>query len=467
MDFQAVIDSLPRYAEPLMVTIGVTLGSAALALVVAFALGLMTSSRHLLVRTPARAFVEFFRGSSVVVQLFWFAFAMPALLGIQFDYLILAGIVALGLNYGAYSSEVVRGAIAAVPKSQLEASTALNFTSFQRMRLVILPQAWPEMIPSLSSFAIMLLKASALVSIIGVTDITTLAGLIGGQPGQDRLVHYGFVLIIYFILAWLMWTGMRALERKAKQGIGVNVKPDRRRAAGTGRGHERRDDLMMREGWSNEIVREIFPAVWQGFLVVLQVTLVAGLIAVLLGLLVSILEQTTPAWFRRGLSGVFQFIRNTPLLVQVLLVWTATSLYINPDWSAFAVGSTVLGVHYASYTSESFRAGIEAIPKGQWEAATALSLPVHRTWGAVILPQMLRRSTAAVANWIIAMFKEVPTLFIIGVLEMISQVEKFQGQHYAGAVEGYTIAGFLFLVASYPVAVAMRRLEIRLAKSNY
>lgn len=231
MDFQAVIDSLPRYAEPLMVTIGVTLGSAALALVVAFALGLMTSSRHLLVRTPARAFVEFFRGSSVVVQLFWFAFAMPALLGIQFDYLILAGIVALGLNYGAYSSEVVRGAIAAVPKSQLEASTALNFTSFQRMRLVVLPQAWPEMIPSLSSFAIMLLKASALVSIIGVTDITTLAGLIGGQPGQDRLVHYGFVLIIYFILAWLMWTGMRALERKAKQGIGVNVKPDRRRAA--------------------------------------------------------------------------------------------------------------------------------------------------------------------------------------------------------------------------------------------
>lgn len=230
MDFQAVIDSLPRYAEPLMVTIGVTLGSAALALVVAFALGLMTSSRHLLVRTPARTFVEFFRGSSVVVQLFWFAFAMPALLGIQFDYLILAGIVALGLNYGAYSSEVVRGAIAAVPKSQLEASTALNFTSFQRMRLVVLPQAWPEMIPSLSSFAIMLLKASALVSIIGVTDITTLAGLIGGQPGQDRLVHYGFVLVIYFILAWLMWTGMRALERKAKQGIGINVKPDRSRA---------------------------------------------------------------------------------------------------------------------------------------------------------------------------------------------------------------------------------------------
>ena len=65
------------------------------------------------------------------------------------------------------------------------------------------------------------------------------------------------------------------------------------------------------------------------------------------------------------------------------------------------------------------------------------------------------------------MFKEVPTLFVIGVLEMIAQAQKYQGQHYDGAVEGYTIAGILFLAASYPVAVAARRLENRLAKSNF
>lgn len=219
--------------------------------------------------------------------------------------------------------------------------------------------------------------------------------------------------------------------------------------------------------WNNEIVVEVFPAIWQGFLVVLQVTLVAGIIAILLGLLVAIGERTGPPWLGRVISVVFQFIRNTPLLVQVLFVWTATSLYINPEWSAFAVGSAVLGVHYASYTSESYRAGIEAIPVGQWEAASALSLPTHRVWGAIVLPQMMRRSTAAVANWIIAMFKEVPTLFIIGVLEMIAQAQKYQGQHYDGAVEGYTIAGILFLAASYPVAVAARRLENRLAKSHF
>ncbi|MDA1362432.1 ectoine/hydroxyectoine ABC transporter permease subunit EhuC [Glycomyces luteolus] len=225
MDVQEVIDSLPRYVQPLLVTVEVTLASAALALVVAFALGLMTSSKHLAVRTPARVFVEFIRGSSVVVQLFWFAFAMPVVLGIQFDYAIVAGIIALGLNYGAYCSEVVRGAIAAVPKGQLEASLAVNFTPFQRLRLVVLPQAWPEMIPSLCAFAIMLLKASALVSLISVTDLTAMAGLIGGRDGGvNQLPHYALILVVYFILAWLIWTGMRALERKAKRGLGVDAK---------------------------------------------------------------------------------------------------------------------------------------------------------------------------------------------------------------------------------------------------
>ena len=226
MDFQEVIDSLPRYAKPLLVTVEVTLASAALALVVAFALGLMTSSKYLAVRTPARVFVEFIRGSSVVVQLFWFAYAMPAILGIRFDYAIAAGIIALGLNYGAYSSEVVRGAIAAVPKGQLEAGLAVNFTPFQRLRLVVLPQAWPEMVPSLCAFAIMLLKASALVSFISVTDITATAGIIGGKGGSiNQLPHYAFILVMYLVLAWLIWTGMRALERKAKRGIGVDAKP--------------------------------------------------------------------------------------------------------------------------------------------------------------------------------------------------------------------------------------------------
>lgn len=228
MDWSGVIDSLPGYGQPLLVTIQVTVGASALALVVAFGLGLMTSSKHLIVRTPARIVVEFIRGSSVVVQLFWFALAMPVLFGFRFDYVIMIGIIALALNYGAYSSEVVRGAIGAVPKGQLEAATALNFSTYQKMRLVVIPQAWPEMIPSLSAFAIMLLKASALVSMVGIADITFRANTLGGRPGVNPLIHFSVILVIYFILAWLISIGMRTLERRAKRGVGIDTGSGRR-----------------------------------------------------------------------------------------------------------------------------------------------------------------------------------------------------------------------------------------------
>ncbi|WP_199039560.1 amino acid ABC transporter permease [Glycomyces salinus] len=231
MDWQIVIDSLPRYAEPLWVTVQVTLGSAAVALFVAFGLGLMTSSKHLIVRTPARIVVEFFRGSSVIVQLFWFAYAMPQLLGFQFDYAIMVGIMALGLNYGSYSSEVVRAAIGAVPKGQWEAATALSLSPWTRTWRVVIPQAWPEMIPSLTSFAVMLLKASALVSMVSIIDLTAMANTIGRVPGNELLVQYGFLLVVYFILAWLIWSGMRLLERRAKRGIGIGARPSKKALA--------------------------------------------------------------------------------------------------------------------------------------------------------------------------------------------------------------------------------------------
>lgn len=234
MDWQIIIDSLPQYAEPLWVTVQVTLGSAAVALLVAFGLGLMTSSKHLIVRTPARVVVEFFRGSSVIVQLFWFAYAMPQLLGFQFDYAIMVGIMALGLNYGSYSSEVVRAAIGAVSKGQWEAATALSLSPWTRTWRVIIPQAWPEMIPSLTSFAVMLLKASALVSMVSITDLTRMADTIGRVPGNELLVQYGFLLVVYFILAWLIWSGMRVLERRAKRGVGIGVKTNAAKRGGGG-----------------------------------------------------------------------------------------------------------------------------------------------------------------------------------------------------------------------------------------
>ncbi|GAA4904556.1 polar amino acid transport system permease protein [Stackebrandtia albiflava] len=221
MDFLGnVTAALPAYWTPLWVTIGATVGGSLFALLVAFALGLMAGSRFLLLRGVARTVIEFFRGTSLVVQLFWFVVVLPLALQIRFDAVIVIAILALGMNYGAYAAEVVRGAIAAVPPGQLEACTALSFTYWQKMRLVVIPQAWPEMIPPLSTLAILLLKGSSLVSLVSLADLTFQAQVLGRRPDQEMLFHLGLILVVYFILSYLIATGMRFLERRAKRGLG-------------------------------------------------------------------------------------------------------------------------------------------------------------------------------------------------------------------------------------------------------
>ena len=132
-DFDAFLDAWPRIQEGMLTTIYLTLGGAALAMLLSLTLGLAAGNRHFYVRAPARVVVEFFRGTSLLVQLFWLFYVLP-LFGYQLDAMFCA-ILALGLNYGAYGSEVVRGAIESVPKPQWEAALALNFSPWQRLQI--------------------------------------------------------------------------------------------------------------------------------------------------------------------------------------------------------------------------------------------------------------------------------------------------------------------------------------------
>ncbi|GAA4904549.1 polar amino acid transport system permease protein [Stackebrandtia albiflava] len=216
-------------------------------------------------------------------------------------------------------------------------------------------------------------------------------------------------------------------------------------------------------GWNWETAQELWPLLMEGLRILLLVTLISSLIALALGLVVALTDRSAPRAVTMPLFAVMEFIRNTPVLVQAVFVWTAVTMWLGTAASPMWTGAIVLGVHYASYTAEAYRAGIDGIPKGQWEAITALSLPKPRAWIAVLLPQALRRSTPALGNYVIALFKEVPILSAIGVTEMVRQVDGYAGLNYTGALEGFTIAGLIFLVVSYPVALLMRKLEKRLA----
>jgi polar amino acid transport system permease protein len=201
-------------------TVIATLGGIALCIVLSFAAGLGMLSSWRWVRVIARVYVEVWRGTSEVVQLFWIFFALPLLVG--FELLPLwAGILVLGLNHGAYGGEIVRGAVQAVPKEQHECAIALSFSPVQRMWRVILPQAFVEMIPPFNNLFIQLLKSSALLSLIFVHDITYQGRdvLEPNFTGQTALI-YLLMLALYLVLSVLITVVMRLLERRAAAAVG-------------------------------------------------------------------------------------------------------------------------------------------------------------------------------------------------------------------------------------------------------
>jgi polar amino acid transport system permease protein len=214
---EALGEALPRLLEGLWVTLQLTAGGAALALVIAVTLGLLARSHNVLLRGSARTIIEFFRGTSLVVQLFWFFFVLPQL-GFELSAMVV-GILALGLNYGAYSAEVVRGSINAVSTGQWEATWALSMGPVHRMRRVIFPQAWALMIPSLTNYLVHLLKGTAIVSFITMHDLTFHVDQL--RRGTGTFFAYGVVgLLGYFVVAYLLTLGMNALEIRAKHRLG-------------------------------------------------------------------------------------------------------------------------------------------------------------------------------------------------------------------------------------------------------
>ncbi|MBF0671296.1 MAG: ectoine/hydroxyectoine ABC transporter permease subunit EhuC [Salinibacterium sp.] len=215
-NIEALVAALPRVLDGVWITIQLTLGGAALAMVIAVIFGILARSSRTLVRGFARTVIEFFRGTSLVVQIFWFFFVLPQL-GVELHPMA-AGILALGLNYGAYAAEVVRGSINSVPTGQWEATTALSMTRAQRMRRVIFPQAWALMIPSLTNLLIHLLKGTAVVGTITITDLTFRLDSL--QRDTNTFFAYGLGLVIYFVLAYILTLIMNALEVQAKHRLG-------------------------------------------------------------------------------------------------------------------------------------------------------------------------------------------------------------------------------------------------------
>jgi polar amino acid transport system permease protein len=205
-----VTELVPPLLAGLSVTLQLTLGGSLLGIVAALIAGLSRLSRIIPVRWLAASYIEVFRGTSALVQLFWFYFVLP-LFGLSLNATVVA-ILVLGLNAGAYGAEVVRGAILAVPKGQSEAAISLNLSRWSTMRRIILPQAVPAMLPPAGNLLIELLKNTALVSLITITDLTFSAQILRAETLQTTEI-FSLVLLMYFAAAMVIALLMRLLER--------------------------------------------------------------------------------------------------------------------------------------------------------------------------------------------------------------------------------------------------------------
>lgn len=192
--------------------------AALIAIAAALLSGLGKLSGNWLIRGISVIYIEIFRGTSLLVQLYWIFFVLP-LFGITLPKFT-AGFLSVGLNVGAYGAEVVRGAIQSVPKGQWEAAYALSMSPSRRMRRIILPQALALMLPPWGNLLIELLKGTALVALISVTDLMFQAKQINASTFLS-VQAFGTALIVYYILArFLITPFMRWCERAMARRLG-------------------------------------------------------------------------------------------------------------------------------------------------------------------------------------------------------------------------------------------------------
>jgi polar amino acid transport system permease protein len=212
--------------------------------------------------------------------------------------------------------------------------------------------------------------------------------------------------------------------------------------------------------WDWQFTLDIMPLLLAAAVVTLQATVIGYVLALVIGLVFALLRRSGSFLVAHATREVVEFIRSTPLLVQIYFVY-----FVFPEFgislSAWVAGLLALGLHYGCYTSEVYRAGLDGVPRGQWEAARALNLGAWRTYRDVILPQAIPPIVPALGNYLIGIFKETPLLSVIAIIELLGRA-KIIGSETFRYLEPITMVGVFFLVMSLAASGLIRLTERRL-----
>jgi polar amino acid transport system permease protein len=212
--------------------------------------------------------------------------------------------------------------------------------------------------------------------------------------------------------------------------------------------------------WDNGFALSILPSLLQGLWVTVRITVFGFAIAATVGLVIAVLRLSHIPVLSKVLDFYVHFVRGTPLLIQAYCVFFVVPMY-GVRFSPMVTGVIVIGLNYSAYTAEVYRSGISDVSRGQWEAATALSMPTRSTWTRIILPQAVRTVIPVLGNYLIQMFKDSAVLSAITVFELLAHAQAVGSSSFR-YLEPLTLAGLLFFLVSYPSSYLVRLLERRL-----
>jgi polar amino acid transport system permease protein len=208
----------------------------------------------------------------------------------------------------------------------------------------------------------------------------------------------------------------------------------------------------------------ILPILLRGLVVTIEASIAGFVVALVLGLVFAVLKGARSRLISWPAIAVAEFFRDTPLLVQLFFLY-----YVLPEYGivlpAFVTGALALGVQYSAYMAEVYRAGMEAIPRGQREAAHALDLSAARTFTHVILPQAVPRVIPALGNYLVSISKDVPVLSVVTVLEMLA-VARIIGDQTFDYLVPLSMVGGLYLVLTLVASALVRVIDLSLPKTG-
>lgn len=216
LDLSIITDNLPLLITGAGITLEITAFSVGIGLLIGMVVGIAKLSKFTLIRALASVYVDFIRGTPLLVQIFLVYFALPKLLGTRIDPFV-AAVTACSINSGAYIAEIFRGGIQSIDKGQFEAARALGLNWFKMMRFVILPQAFKRIIPPLGNEFIAMLKDSSLVSVIGFEELTRTGQLVIARTYAVFEIWIA-VAILYLIMTVCISRLVSLLEKRFNTG---------------------------------------------------------------------------------------------------------------------------------------------------------------------------------------------------------------------------------------------------------